>query len=451
MKHLFTVFLIVSCSIFVSAAPPEFGNEKALRKAKEFTVRGGCPNFRKKAEKGNAKIAYLGGSITEQNGWRILSFEYLRDLYWDAEIKRIDAAIGGTGSFLGVFRIDQDVLKFKPDLIFIEFAVNDRNIPSNEIRRSMEGIVRKTRRALPETDLCFVYTIVKPDLEALFHGKMSRAASVMEEVADYYEIPSVHMGVRVAELAKQGKLLFQAKRENMRIVSGAALNISADIPVTSDGKIPFSPDGVHPYENTGHVLYMDALKHALPEFLKAGSPGKHPLPLPIAENNYEYTKMLSWNDPTVKLHGNIASLDSENQIAKWFLKRMPDLRRFSPGSSFEFRFKGTTALLYGLFGPGTGSVEITVDHGQPRLERMFDAYSSYYRIVAITLANTLSDTVHTIRVRVSEKTFDKGTILNDRKSFDAHPDLYTPLDGYFGAVLLAGEILPFHSTSPSGQ
>ena len=440
MKDLSTIFLIVICSFLVSASAPNSERERQLRDAKEFTVRGGIPNFRKKVENGNAKIAYFGGSITEQNGWRILSFEYLRDLYWDAEIRRIDAAIGGTGSFLGVFRIDQDVLKFKPDLIFIEFAVNDRNIPSDEIRRSMEGIVRKTRRALPETDLCFVYTIVKQDLEDLFQGKMSRSASVMEEIADYYGIPSVHMGVRVAELAKQGKLLFQAKRENMKIVSGTELNVSSAIPVTSDGKIPFSPDGVHPYENTGHVLYADALKRAIPAFLQSGRPGSRPLPPPIAKDNYESTTALSWNDPAIKCHGNIAPLAPEDPIAKWFLKRMPDLQRFSPGSGFEFRFKGTTALLYCLFGPGTGSLEITVDHGPAQIERIFDAYSSYYRIAAVALANTLPDAVHTIRVKVSEKTFDKRALLNDKKSFDSHPDQYVPLNGYFGAVFLAGEV-----------
>ena len=33
--------------------------------------------------------------------------------------------MGGTGSDLGVFRLQHDVLRQRPDLVFIEFAVND--------------------------------------------------------------------------------------------------------------------------------------------------------------------------------------------------------------------------------------------------------------------------------------------------------------------------------------
>lgn len=36
-----------------------------------------------------------------------------------------DAAIGGTGSTLGVFRLDRDVIRWKPDLVFLDFTAND--------------------------------------------------------------------------------------------------------------------------------------------------------------------------------------------------------------------------------------------------------------------------------------------------------------------------------------
>ena len=427
------------CSVAVSAPSPGGASESGVR---EFTVREGLPNFRKKVESGSAAVAYFGGSITEQNGWRILSYEFLRDHYWDATFRRVDAAIGGTGSLLGVFRMDRDVLAGKPDLIFVEFAVNDRNRPSMEIRRSMEGIVRKTRRVLPETDLCFVYTIVEQDLNDLQQGKASRAVRVMEEVADHYGIPSVHMGVRVAELAKQGKLLFRAGRENVKIVSGSELNLSSDLPVTADGKIPFSADGVHPYENTGHLLYADALKRALPAMLKAGRPGKRPLPPPLCADNDEHTAALTWKNPAVKCRGRVENVDPEGPVGRVFLARMPELRKFSPGSEVEFRFQGRCALLYGLFGPGCGSLEISVDGGAPRTESFFDSYSTYYRIGAIGLADSLPDGVHTIRIRVTGTPLDKRARLADQTRFDASPEEYRALDGYFGAVFVEGRAVP---------
>ena len=36
----------------------------------------------------------------------------------------LNAVISGTGSDLGAFRVSEQLLKYKPDLIFIEFAVN---------------------------------------------------------------------------------------------------------------------------------------------------------------------------------------------------------------------------------------------------------------------------------------------------------------------------------------
>ena len=78
-----------------------------------------------------------------------------------ATISEINAAIGGTGSDLGVFRFKQDVLVQKPDLVFIEFAVNDGGATPEQIFRCMEGIVRQTWSALPECDICFVYTLTE--------------------------------------------------------------------------------------------------------------------------------------------------------------------------------------------------------------------------------------------------------------------------------------------------
>ena len=63
-----------SASLAFSAAP------YPLRDAVECTPRGGIPNFVAKAEAGKElKIAYLGGSITAQNGWRPKTLAWFRD------------------------------------------------------------------------------------------------------------------------------------------------------------------------------------------------------------------------------------------------------------------------------------------------------------------------------------------------------------------------------------
>jgi len=67
---------------------------------------------------GEVRIAYLGGSITAQEGWRPKTLNWFQEQFPSAKVSQINAAIGGTGSDLGVFRLKQDVLDQRPDLLF---------------------------------------------------------------------------------------------------------------------------------------------------------------------------------------------------------------------------------------------------------------------------------------------------------------------------------------------
>ena len=71
--------------------------------------------------------------------------EYLRKTYPDNIFEEICAGVGGTGSVLGVVRIEHDLLVHTPDIVFIEFSVNDgSDSPSHRI--AMEGMIRKVLR-----------------------------------------------------------------------------------------------------------------------------------------------------------------------------------------------------------------------------------------------------------------------------------------------------------------
>lgn len=119
-------------------------------------------------------IAYLGGSITlgdaasndETTSYRALTTRWFRDTYPEKTIKAVNAGIGGTGSQLGSFRVQHDILsKATPDLTFVEFAVNDyAGVVSGaysqaQVQRSMEGIVRQLFGANPDMEIVFVYTV----------------------------------------------------------------------------------------------------------------------------------------------------------------------------------------------------------------------------------------------------------------------------------------------------
>jgi hypothetical protein len=118
------------------------------RSAVELRARDGLPNFFAKMRAGGKlTVAYFGGSITAANGWRPQTTAWLQQHYPKAKVTEVNAAIGGTGSDLGVFRLGHDVLEHRPDLVFVEFAVNDGGASPEQIYCCMEGIVRQIRRA----------------------------------------------------------------------------------------------------------------------------------------------------------------------------------------------------------------------------------------------------------------------------------------------------------------
>ena len=227
-----------------------------LREAVECHPRSGLANLRSKVEAGDTvKVAYLGGSITAAAGWRVQSRAWFQERYPEARFEEIFAAIGGTGSDLGVFRLHNDVLRHEPDLLFVEFAVNDGGAPPERIHKAMEGIVRQTWRADPTIDICFVYTVSLPVMPDLREGHMQRSASAMEEVADHYGIPSIHFGVEVAELETAGDLVVKAPKPD---------DLAEAKPMV------FSTDGVHPHADTGHRLYTEAIARSWPSIRDAG-------------------------------------------------------------------------------------------------------------------------------------------------------------------------------------
>ncbi|MGE9296430.1 MAG: SGNH/GDSL hydrolase family protein [Puniceicoccales bacterium] len=79
------------------------------------------------------RVAFLGGSVTWGanasdplvTSYRGLMMQWLRDQYPNTPIQFFDAAIGGTNSQLALFRLERDVLAYNPDLVFLDFTVND--------------------------------------------------------------------------------------------------------------------------------------------------------------------------------------------------------------------------------------------------------------------------------------------------------------------------------------
>lgn len=400
-----------------------------LVEAQECRARQGLPNFLARARKpGSAiKVAYLGGSITAQAGWRPKSLAHFAKTFPGVTLTEINAAIGGTGSDLGVFRLRQDVLDKKPDLLFVEFAVNDGGAPPEQITRCMEGIVRQTWKALPECDICFVYTVTESLVPPLFDGKFPRAASVMERVAEHYGIPSIHLGLEVAELAKAGKLLWKAPL--------------AKEPKPGD-PLTFANDGVHPYPETGHELYLQAIARALEPIQAAVQrPERHRLPRPLSPANYERAQLVPLTP--ARLSPDFIRLDPQtNPQAKSFAGRMGGglYRTTEAGARIVFSFKGTYAALYDVIGPDCGQVLVTLDDQPARLVPRFDAYCTYHRLATLVIGSDLPDTWHRVTIELHPDPPDKVKILAQRNEKMDNPARFHERALYPGAILVVGEL-----------
>jgi hypothetical protein len=129
-----------------------------------------------------SRIVYLGGSIThgagaskpDQISYRALVTKWIRDQYPKTPIIETNAALSGTGSWLGAYRLAPEAIHHfgSPDLLFIEFATADDDALEAQVVASMEGIVRQIWNARPNADIVFVYALSRRGFDAYKRGEL---------------------------------------------------------------------------------------------------------------------------------------------------------------------------------------------------------------------------------------------------------------------------------------
>ena len=172
-------------------------------------------------------IVYIGGSITEgtsggvtfEDRWPTKVSNYFEKATGRV-VNHVNSGIGGTGSDLGIRRLYSDVIAYDPDVVYVEFAVNDRNMEEAFVKDNMESIVRDLL-ALPKKPIInFVYTTTQ----------------AYDACVDWHEAVAQHYGIPSIDLQAYMKQYFIDKPE----VKWADLY----------------GDGVHPNAN-GYAVYAD--------------------------------------------------------------------------------------------------------------------------------------------------------------------------------------------------
>lgn len=154
-------------------------------------------------------VVYLGGSVTNGFGssnsnelsWRALSGKYLKEQFPDAEINLVNAGIGGTGTGFARFRLKTDVLNYNPDLVFIEFSINDsyESYSPETSKLYYESIIHTINNANPNTDIVMV---VITDRGNMRNGH-TNIVKAHFDIARYYNLPVINIVDAVAEDMKE--------------------------------------------------------------------------------------------------------------------------------------------------------------------------------------------------------------------------------------------------------
>lgn len=321
--------------------------------------------------KKSLKIGYLGGSITSGfggdsvGGWRVRTTDWFKKNYSSAEITEINLSIGGTSSNTGLFRLKDTLIAEAPDLIFVEFAMNDSHIGFNEAASGayMEAIIRETNKALPKTDLIIVFTT-----DITRNGKDFSNLTGHRRVAEYYGVPCINVGAAAV----------QAAADNGEVLSD------------------YLADTVHPNER-GYIAYANEVQRALKEWLdtaKTQSPKAHELPNEYAVSNpFDAVKVIYPDDV--------------NHDEKWGVRTPKNspletesaLYHKAQYAEFTIEFEGSMLSLLGEFNAGV-NYDVTID-GQYTVRVGTGTKTEY----ELSVATNLVKGKHAATVKALSKTY----------------------------------------------
>jgi lysophospholipase L1-like esterase len=282
-------------------------------------------------------VAYFGGSITAAAGYRVKTFKWFQDTFPQAKLTAVNAAIGGTGSDLGALRCAVDVIAQRPDLVFVEFNINDGS-PANEFRKAtMEGIVRQLWTSETQPEIVFLYTTSR----MLNHPRVSHPA-----VARHYGIPQIDL---------QPPLIAALRRSDLPKPTPAQL-ANPKLNWKFPGQV-FMSDSVHPNE-LGHTIYADTIEAYLKTQIDARPSPLPTLPPPLVSDEFAHVRMVP--PSTAKLTGDWEVLPPAAHGR--YLHGTINARR--PGDALEFEFQGTALALFLDVQKDGGKFRWTIDDGR---------------------------------------------------------------------------------------
>lgn len=344
--------------------------------------------LRRFTEQREGRVVFLGGSITEMQGYRPLVEEWLKTAFPDTRFTFVNAGIASTCSHTGAFRFQRDAAADGPvDLLFVEFAVNDDQDAHHDADgcvRGMEGVMRQLFNSNPAAGAVMVHFVNPELLAAAQAGKPGISVTQHERVARHYNVSSVDLPADLAAEIAKGTL-------NWELWGG-----------THPG-----PAGNRHTANQVIRILEAARQSNTPE-------EQHLLPEPLLASSFDHGRFI---DPsTVNLQAGW-----QYAIPDWATIAGSKRERFlksplffseTPGASLSFSFTGRAVGAFLLAGPDAGQLEYRIDNGDWQTAELFHMHSRglhYPRTVMFSSDLPSGKHLVEIRIAASHHPASKGT------------------------------------------
>jgi len=320
-------------------------------------------------------ISVIGGSITEgaaaskyQNQFGYLVADWFKEKFPDTPIKYINAAIGASSSNMGTHRVEDNLLKHKPDLIVCEYAVNDGG--NALIPETMEGLVRQMLKAEKQPALMLLFMCGK---------KGTNEQEKHSIIGKHYNLPMLSFRDALFPEIEAGNIKWE--------------DIEADT--------------VHPNDR-GHrycaEFITDLIQKVLDKMPKQPKAKElQALPEPTTSNPFEYTTMLCTKTSVpVKNQGWIT--DNDKGPYRKFLGN--GWLSEKPGSILEFDIKGSfISIVYHIDKQKDfGMMQVQIDDHEPEKH---NAYAGWIwkggMCVWKPIAKDLTDGWHKVKITLLEE------------------------------------------------
>jgi sialidase-1 len=354
--------------------------KKVLPYTDYFITRNGLANSLSVFSAGKkATVAFLGGSITYNPGWREKISRYLTERFPLTDFHFIQAGIPSLGSVPHAFRLQRDVLDSgKVDLMLVEAAVNDNvnGLDSLTEVRALEGIVRHAKKANPLMDIIMM-SFVDPDkIKDYNNGKTPLQIKNHELIAEHYGLPSINLAKEVTDKLNNHEFSWQYDFKDL-----------------------------HP-AIYGQELYFATIKSLFNSCFnkqQTATTKANPLPKPLNALNLNNGRYYSIQNAK-NLNGWVVNPDwapNNNLSTREGFVHKPMLIATKPGSSLTLPFTGTAIGMAIVSGPDTGIISYSIDGGIEKKMDLYTDFSSWiYLPWYVTFSTDLKKGQHTLSLKI---------------------------------------------------